>query len=140
MPPSPTASQAPADHGEGGGPPSKGLGPSDIIGIAVGVPSGVLAMIGVIIAFLAWRYPDKFKKTKDSLIPHRQATHDNGSTNNRENKSPLVMRDSYGGIHSNNGAPITYGRVAAMYFGETSDGRRRNEAASNCLGAFGRES
>jgi hypothetical protein len=36
---------------------SGGLATSDIIGIAIGVPSAVLASISAIIAFMAWKYP-----------------------------------------------------------------------------------
>ena len=37
---------------------SGGLATSDIIGIAIGVPSGVLALVGVAISFCAWQFPD----------------------------------------------------------------------------------
>ncbi|KAK3392728.1 hypothetical protein B0H63DRAFT_515947 [Podospora didyma] len=33
------------------------LSVSDIVGIAVGVPTGVMALVSAIIAFCAWRYP-----------------------------------------------------------------------------------
>ena len=37
---------------------SGGFNTSDIIGIAVGIPSGVFALVAVIISFCAWRYPN----------------------------------------------------------------------------------
>ncbi|KAI1182546.1 hypothetical protein F5B17DRAFT_419923 [Nemania serpens] len=37
--------------------PSTGLSTSDIVAVAVAVPSGVIALLSVIIAFCAWRYP-----------------------------------------------------------------------------------
>jgi len=36
---------------------SGGLSTSDIVGIAVGVPSGVLALLSTVIAFCAWKFP-----------------------------------------------------------------------------------
>jgi hypothetical protein len=33
------------------------LGTADIVGLAVGVPAGVLALVTAVIAFCAWRYP-----------------------------------------------------------------------------------
>ena len=36
---------------------SGGLATSDIIGIAIGVPSGVLALVGIIFSYCAWQYP-----------------------------------------------------------------------------------
>ncbi|KAJ8133457.1 hypothetical protein O1611_g167 [Lasiodiplodia mahajangana] len=47
---------------------SGGLGVSDIIGIAVGVPSAILALIGVIIAYLTLRKKDNLKSAKRKLI------------------------------------------------------------------------
>lgn len=52
---SPSASLAPASDGSNSSSP--GLPISAIVGIAVGIPSGVLALVGVIITFCAWRYP-----------------------------------------------------------------------------------
>ncbi|KAL2074821.1 hypothetical protein VTL71DRAFT_8600 [Oculimacula yallundae] len=37
---------------------SEGLATSDIIGIAVGVPSGLLALAAVIVSFCAWQFPE----------------------------------------------------------------------------------
>ncbi|KAK5657974.1 hypothetical protein OQA88_2527 [Cercophora sp. LCS_1] len=47
------SSPPPTSDGSG----SSGLSTSDIVGLAVGIPSGVLALLGAIISFCAWKYP-----------------------------------------------------------------------------------
>jgi hypothetical protein len=111
----------PASRGEtGNSTSSEGLSRSDIIGIAVGVPSGVIALIGVIIAFLAWRYPDKFKKSRDKLLSLGRAYTNLGSQGitNSGNVETIVARDLHGGEHRDNRAPITYGNIRTINFSE----------------------
>jgi hypothetical protein len=45
-----------------------GLNESDKIGVGVGVSFGVVAVIGVIVAFFAWKYPTTAKRTKDDVV------------------------------------------------------------------------
>ncbi|KAI1319249.1 hypothetical protein F5Y16DRAFT_406051 [Xylariaceae sp. FL0255] len=40
------------------------LDTSDIIGIAVGIPSALLALIGVVIAYLTYKKPEKLQDAK----------------------------------------------------------------------------
>ncbi|KAK4175700.1 hypothetical protein QBC36DRAFT_388014 [Triangularia setosa] len=57
-----------------------GLSTSDIVGITVGVPAAVLALIGVIIATLAWKYPKgSAAKIKNTVL--RRPTHVGSSWN-----------------------------------------------------------
>ncbi|GAW17396.1 hypothetical protein ANO14919_068530 [Xylariales sp. No.14919] len=44
-----------------------GLGTDDIIGIAVGIPSALLALIGVVIAYLTYKKPGKLENVKKRL-------------------------------------------------------------------------
>ena len=46
-------SESPTSTSDG----TSGLSTSDIVGIAVGIPSGLLALVGVVISFCAWKYP-----------------------------------------------------------------------------------
>ncbi|KAI1739401.1 hypothetical protein F4680DRAFT_449144 [Xylaria scruposa] len=68
MPPTPTSSTRSEGTGSTNpGNSSGGLSTDNIIGIAVGVPSAVLALIGVIIAYFTLRKDRKNKKTKVRL-------------------------------------------------------------------------
>ncbi|KAI1345608.1 hypothetical protein F5Y01DRAFT_300043 [Xylaria sp. FL0043] len=95
-----------------------GLDTSDIIGVAVGVTSGVIALVGVLVAFVAWRYPDKFRKTKDNLrsLGHTKRARDNPLVS--EYGNTFIGGNVRGGIHRDNRAPITYGRVGTMNFND----------------------
>ncbi|KAK0614012.1 hypothetical protein B0T14DRAFT_539645 [Immersiella caudata] len=61
---------------------STGLSTSDIIGIAVGVPSAVIALAAAIIALLAWKRPTGFAASmKDAILRQRKQTGSNWNSN-----------------------------------------------------------
>ena len=72
MPPSPTGSAAPGNAGVESNSSSSGLSTSDIIGIAVGVPSAVFALVGVIIAYVTLRKKGNLQQVASQLPLSRQ--------------------------------------------------------------------
>ncbi|KAI0413506.1 hypothetical protein F5X98DRAFT_378752 [Xylaria grammica] len=75
-----------------------GLGTDDIIGIAVGVPSTLLALIGVVIAYLTYKKPEKLE--------------------NVENKFCLGGNSAHGGVsggqHYMSQGPTNYGIIGTQ--------------------------
>ncbi|KAI0451996.1 hypothetical protein F5B21DRAFT_484792 [Xylaria acuta] len=114
MPPSPTSSTASESTGSASnGSSSGGLSTSDIIGIAVGVPSAVLALIGVIIAYLTLRKNGKLKKAKDGL----NSVGKNGfRIFNVKGKVEHLVRGDHTGDQIISSGPITKGNVNTLNF------------------------
>ncbi|KAI0102448.1 hypothetical protein GGR51DRAFT_527424 [Nemania sp. FL0031] len=93
--------------------PSEGLDTSDIVGIAVGVASGVIALVGVLVAYMAWRYPNKFRWAKGKLQSVAHAKTDRSSLLHSTDvyRGTIVHGNVYGGQHHNNLGSINYGNI-----------------------------
>ncbi|GAW16486.1 hypothetical protein ANO14919_059150 [Xylariales sp. No.14919] len=110
MPPPPVALQISRSLGEtGSSSASQNLSTSDIIAIAVGVPSGIFALFGVFVAFLAWKYPDRFRKTKNKWISLSRPYPNKDNWTNYGDVETVVGGNVDGGFHRNNHGQIIYG-------------------------------
>ncbi|KAK5663997.1 hypothetical protein OQA88_210 [Cercophora sp. LCS_1] len=86
------------------------LGTSDIVGIAVGVPSGVLALLSAIISFCAWKYPKSPVGQLGTAVRDRFARARGGDARGGDVSGDRAQAgDAYGG-HAT--ASVTDGAVA----------------------------
>ncbi|KAI1359250.1 hypothetical protein F5Y08DRAFT_320050 [Xylaria arbuscula] len=83
------------------------LSNSDIIGIAVGVPSSLFGLLAVCMAFLAWRYPDQFRRTKDKLL-WRRLHSPRESLESHSDRHGINIGQVDGGFHHRNTGTVTY--------------------------------
>ncbi|KAI6088380.1 hypothetical protein F4821DRAFT_234420 [Hypoxylon rubiginosum] len=85
----------------------RSLETSDIIGIAVGIPSGIFALISIIIAFCAWRYP----KSPIGKVGHSIGNIVGGNARGGHAWGKAARGgDAYGGYLSMRGSTEAFGR------------------------------
>ncbi|GAB1318330.1 hypothetical protein MFIFM68171_08540 [Madurella fahalii] len=115
--------------------PGRALDTSDIIGIAVGVPSGILALISAIIAFCAWKYPKSSIRNLGNSVRDQFVRVWGGDARGGDASGDMAYAgDAYGGQST---VPVTGGAVAHGGSARGGDATGREARGGAAIGGHG---